>query len=62
MRQAASLHLDSAASEPWRLARFMGAIAAYEEMGYRVTIIEWRDGSDKLYGLMAQATPILKKE
>jgi hypothetical protein len=51
----ASLHLPSAVEQPWRLAQFWGMVRAHEEMGHTVQIREWRDGMDKLYGLVAEA-------
>lgn len=55
--QIASVHLASCTTEPARIAAFYGAILAVERLGYRVTVHEWRDGSDRIYGLIARASP-----
>lgn len=55
--QIATLHLGSAMTDGGhRAAAFASAIVTAERLGYRVTLREWRDGSDTIYGVIAEAT------
>ena len=45
----ASVHL----SDPTQLAEFIGKVRGAEQLGYRVTLQEWRNGMDGLHGIVA---------
>lgn len=59
MKEAPEINLsfESVQQDGGRAIAFASAIHTAERLGHRVTVREWRDGKDRLYGLIATIHP-----